>query len=202
MTRPRREFRPLGRQSSPAQEANMTPRIQLGAALVFAAAAFAPAFADTTQADRDLKTVTSQLERAERILSRAPHYDRTAAQLYAYDQAAKLFMNARRTAAQWASPAFQTVWKDAGHGLVTAYVGQAEIYFDRGSMESAKKHNAAAIAIDPTDGRARNLDVMIEEAEETDFFDKYQGQVAIDRIRARRAGSGMPLRERSVATRR
>ena len=179
----------------------MTPRILLGAALVFAAAAFAPAFADT-QTDRDLKTVTNQLERAERILSRAPQYDRTAAQLYAYDQAATLFTSARRTAARWASPAFKSVWNDAAYGLVTAYVGQATIYFDRGSLESAKKHNDAALAIDPTDGRARNLSVMIEEAEEMDFFDKTQGQVAIDRIRNRRAGLGMPLRDRGVSTRR
>lgn len=178
----------------------MTHRILLGSALVLAAAAFAPAA--ETQADRDLKTVTNQLARAERIVSRAPSYERKAAQLYAYDQAAALFIAARRGAAHWSGPAFEAVWDDAGTGLVRAYVAQAEIYFDRGSLTSARRQNEAALAIDATDGRARNLKVMIEAAEETDIWDKNNGGVAIDRISERRAAAGLPLRERGAATRR
>lgn len=179
----------------------MTPRILLGSALVLAAAAFAPALAES-QSDRDLKTVTAQLEKGERIFARAAKYERKAAQLYAYDQAAALFMSARRTAARWAGPAFVSVWDNAGAGLVRAYDAQAEIYYYRGSLPAARKHVAAALAIDDSDIRARNLMVMIEAAEETDILDKNVGEVALERIQERRAAAGMPLRERGVTPRR
>ena len=178
----------------------MTPRILLGSALVLAAAAFATAA--ETQADRDLKTVTNQLAKGERILVRAPSYERKAAQLYAYDQAVILFTSARRTAAHWSGRAFESVWDDAASGLVNAYVAQAEIYYGRGSLPSAKRQNEAALAIDPLDGRARNLKAMIEAAEETDILDKSVGDTALERIQERRASAGMPLRERGVPVRR
>jgi hypothetical protein len=178
----------------------MTSRILIGSALVLAAAAYAPAA--ETQADRDLNTVTNQLARAERIMTRASAYDRKAAQLYAYDQAAQMFIGARRTAAHWSGPAFESVWDDAGTGLVRAYDAQAEIYYYRGSLPSARRLNQAALEIDAQDARARNLSVMIQAAEETDIFDKVQGTVAVDRIVERRAAAGMPLRDRGVSTRR
>ena len=178
----------------------MTHRILLGSALVLAAAASATAVTET-QADRDLKTVTKQLEKAEGILNRAGRYERKAAQLYAYDQAAVLFTSARRGAARWSGPAFESVWNDAGSGLVRAYDAQTEIYFDRGSLTQAKRLNESALAIDATDFRARNLKVMIEDMERTDILDKDVGQVALDRIRQRRADAGMPLRDRGVPVR-
>lgn len=174
----------------------MTSRAILASALVLAAAAFAPAA--ETQADRDLTTVTNQLSKAERILARAPSYERKAAQLYAYDQAVVLLTNARRTAAHWSGPAFESVWDDAADGLVRAYDAQTEIYFNRGSLPSARKQNEAALAIDPLDGPARNLKAMIAAAEETDILDKNTGGVALDRITERRAAARMPLRERGV----
>src|SRR5262245_36266437 len=178
----------------------MTPRAILASALVLAAAAFAPAA--ETQAERDLKSVTNQLAKAERILGRAPSYERTAAQLYAYDQAVVLLTNARRTAAHWSGPAFESVWDDAAYALVRAYDAQTQIYLDRGSLPSARKQNEAALAVDPLDVRARNLKVMIEAAEYTDILYKNTGGVALDRIVERRAAAGMPLRERGVPVRR
>src|SRR5262245_3407902 len=187
---------PLGRPYRPVQEADMTPRILLGSALVLAAAAFATAA--ETQADRDLKSVTNQIAKAERILVRAPAYERKAAQLYAYDQAVVLLTNARRTAARWSGAAFGSAWDDAAYSLVRAYDEQTQIYLDRGSLPSARKHNEAALAVDPLDVRARNLKAMITAAEETDILDKNTGGVAIDRIVERRQAAGMPLRERGV----
>jgi hypothetical protein len=178
----------------------MTSRILLGPALALAALA-APAAAET-QADRDLKSATTRLEKAELIMSRAAKYERKAAQLYAYEQAVLLLIDARRTAAHWAGPAFESVWDDAASGLVRAYDAQAEIYYYRGSLPSARRHNEAALAIDARDIRARNLKVMIEAAEETDILDKSVGDVALGRIQERRAAAGMPLRERGVTPRR
>ena len=177
----------------------MTPRAILASALVLAAAALAPAA--ETQADRDLKSATVRLAKAERIIVRARDYERDAAKLYAYDQAANLFIGARKTAAHWSGPAFESVWDDAASGLVRTYTSQAEIYYNRGSLPSAKRQNDAALAIDPMDGRARNLKVMIEAAAETDILDKSVGTVALDRITERRAAAGMPLRERGVTPR-
>ena len=93
------------------------------------------------------------------------------------------------------------MWDDAASGLVRTYTAQAEIYYNRGSLPAARKHNEAALAIDPKDGRARNLKVMIEAAEETDILDKSVGTVALDRIVERREAAGMPLRERGVTPR-
>lgn len=177
----------------------MTSRIVLASAFVLAAAA-APALAET-QADRDLTGATRQLEKGEHILSLAAAYERPAAKLYAYEQAAETFVQSRRTAAHWSGPAFESVWNDASAGLVRAYDGQAEVYYDRGSLTLARRQNAAALEIDATDDRARNLKVMIEAAEQKDILDKANGQTALTRITERRAAAGMPLRERGVPVR-
>jgi len=102
-------------------------------------------------------------------------------------------------AAKGRTDAFLAVRRQINADLVAAFVAESEIHYNRGSLPLAKKRAADALELDPQDSRALNLMVMIRAAETTDIYTRYQGSAAIDRIRARRAAAGMPLRDRGAA---
>jgi hypothetical protein len=180
----------------------MKRTILLVACAVTALAAASFAAEPPTASDRLLKLATTRLEQGEREMSRARKLTTNSAKLDAWDRAIVRLRQARETAWKGTGASFEEVQKFAYAGLVRSLTAEAEIYFAKKSLPLAKKRNDAALDLDPNDARARNLAVMIRDAEEADIYDVHQGATAVNRIRDRRAAVGLPLRDRGVSTRR
>jgi hypothetical protein len=171
----------------------------LGAALVLATGASAVA---ESRADRGLRYVATHLDQADHMLDRARGYDRPAARLEALDRAITLARLAESGAARWSGDAALRLRREADATLVRALVGESEIYFQRKSLDLAKKRAVEAVERDPANARAANLLVMIDAAAAADPLVTYQGVAASSRILARREAMGMPLRPRGNVGRR
>jgi hypothetical protein len=172
------------------------------------AACALPAFAaaalggpDTAVAER-LATASARLQAGEHQMSLARSATTSAARLDAWRQAVTLLRQARIAAWTGNGASFETLQTDAYYDFVRALDGVAETYFARKSLSLAKDANDEALSIAPADPRALNLAAMIRSAEHTDIYDPNQGATAVERIRARRAASGMALRDRGIASRR
>ena len=168
-------------------------------ATALAAAAFA---GPPTTADQQLKLATTRLEQGEREMSQARAFTTNAAKLQAFDRAIVRLRQSWTAAWTGTGASFEAVQEYSFAQLVRAYDAEAEIYFARKSLSLASERNQQALGLDPNDSRALNLAVMIRAAQDADIYDVNQGQKALDRIRDRRADSGLPLRPRGVATRR
>jgi hypothetical protein len=174
-----------------------TTKFLLGAAAVLLMTGAAPSFAGT--AESDLKFATTHATQAERQMTRLRVMTTPAGRLAVLDRAIDLLQLAWSDASGRQTDKFIAVRRRINADLVTAFVGESEIHYQRGSLPLAKRRALDALELDPDDSRARNLIVMIRDAEATDVYDRNQGTAAIDRIRARRAAAGMPLRDRGAA---
>ncbi len=149
-----------------------------------------------------LTTASARLEAGEHQITLARSATTTASRLDAWRKAVTLLRQARVDAWAGTSASFYELQTFAYYDFVRALDGEAETYFARKSLSLAKNANNEALSIAPTDSRALNLALMIRAAEETDIYDPNQGAAAVERIRARRAAAGMPLRDRGISTRR
>ena len=177
-------------------------RTILLAACVAAALAAAASADPPTESERLFRLASTRLEQGEHEMSRVRALSTNSAKLQALDRAIVRLRQARAAAWSGTGSTFEALRDYSFAGLVRAYDGEAEIYFARKSLSLASERNQQALDLDPNDSRALNLAVMIRAAQEADVYDVNQGQKALDRIRARRAEAGMPLRPRGVATRR
>ncbi|MCK6461280.1 MAG: hypothetical protein L6Q95_15460, partial [Planctomycetes bacterium] len=91
---------------------------------------------------------------------------------------------------------------DARGSLVDALVRRGAHLYERKSLPRARASAERALALDPSNARARALLAAIRKAELEDIFESVDGVVGIDRVTARRLAAGVPLRDRGVARRR
>jgi hypothetical protein len=179
----------------------MTTKFLLGAnavlATVLAMTGASPSFAGT--AESDMKFATTHVEQAEHQMTRLRVMTTPASRLAVLDRTIELLQLAWSDASGRQTDKFIAVRRRINADLVTSFVTESEIHFKRGSLPLAKGRALDALELDPDDSRALNLIVMIRDAETTDVYDKNQGAAAIDRIRARRAAAGIPLRDRGAA---
>jgi len=173
------------------------------AALLLCAAAGSATWAaadDTT--DRTMKLMEANLGKGQELLSEARKEKTNGAKLDALDRALYFLRRAHSTSPKGEADASAVLRRDVDATLVRALDDQAEIYYARKSLSLAKKRDQEALAIDRQDARARVLADLIYQAESTDIFTAYQGTIAIQRIRDRRAAVGIPLRDRGLTGRR
>lgn len=97
---------------------------------------------------------------------------------------------------------FERAKADGVDGLVETLNRLAGLYYSRKSLPLAEKRNAEALKLKPADKRALALQAAIRQAKEKDIYESVDGVVGIDRVRARRLATGVPLRDRGVARRR
>jgi len=182
----------------------MRTLVRATAALVLCAAAGSVtwAAADDTTTDRTMKLVAANLEKGQELLNQARKEKTNGAKLDALDRALYFLRRAHSTTPKGEADASGVLRRDVDATLVRALDDQAEIYYARKSLSLAKKRDQEALAIDRQDARARVLADLIYQVESTDIFTAYQGTIAIQRIRDRRAAVGMPLRDRGLTGRR
>ncbi len=144
--------------------------------LLFALAAVA----DAGREERYLELGRKRLERFDRAKSNATRLKRLRAARYYFTKAGK-----------------------AGQAdLVRTLNREAGIYYARKSLSLAEKRNASALRLTPGDRTALRLQVAIRKAKKFDIYENVDGLVGINRVRARRQRSGVPLRNRGRARRR
>lgn len=185
----------------------MTSMARTMAALLICAAASSPTWASQppviSKADaRRLESAASNLEKGRRELTRVARADTNSERLYALDRALLFLRRARTTALKSNALPYMNLRENVDDDLVAALNAQTEIYYGRKSLNLAEKRNTEAISVDPRDPQARIYTDLIAEAKSTDIYTEYQGSVAVNRIRDRRADVGLPLRDRGIATRR
>ncbi len=86
--------------------------------------------------------------------------------------------------------------------LVRTLNREGGIYYARKSLSLAEKRNASALKLAPGDPTALRLQAAIRKAKKSDIYESVDGLVGINRVRARRLRSGVPLRDRGRARRR
>jgi len=155
-----------------------------------------------TAAERLLKDATVHLQKGEHELDRERRFVTPAGRLEVLGRAIRFLRQAQLETDKGTGEMFESVRVDVRRDLVRALDRQAAIFFERRSLTNAKDSTAAALELDPQDSWALNLSAMIQDAESTDIYEKYQGTAAVTRIRERRAASGLPLRDRGVSQRR
>ncbi|MDH3590686.1 MAG: hypothetical protein OER88_02320 [Planctomycetota bacterium] len=96
---------------------------------------------------------------------------------------------------------FKRAKKAGAADLVKALNSETAIYYWRKSLSLATKRNEEALKISPKDKTALRWRAAIEKAREKDIYED-AGTTAIQRVRARRARNGVPLRNRGRARRR
>ncbi len=158
------------------------------------------------KADRDFKLASAHLEKGRGELGRVRSLDTNARRLDALDRAIYFLRRARTvTSAAIAKgpPApFADLQKAVESELLRALNEETMIYLGRKSLSLAAARNAAALALAPRDRDALYWATRIESARNRDVFETFDGSVAIDRVRARRAAMGVPLRDRGIGNRR
>jgi hypothetical protein len=173
--------------------------LTLGTAALF----FLGATAMTAPAqDRETRLMEAQLERGHNELSRVADLTSNAARLQTLDRAIVWLRGARAIASRRAGREYFEARRQAESDLVEALVDESSVYLDRKSLPLARKRAREALDVTPYDPRAIGMLAQIDRAERTDIYDASTGNVAIQRIRERRAAAGLPLRDRGVANRR
>lgn len=172
-----------------------------GALVLSAAATFALAGPDQS-AERALKAASASLEKGTDLLAASSKDRSNAARLDTLDRSLYFLRRARKQASGGAGASFDTVRADASQSLVHALDDQTEIYYRRKSLPMAQRRIDEALAIDPSDARARNLNTLVAAAQSSDVYSDNIGTVAYQRIHGRRAAIGVPLRDRGPGMRR
>jgi len=178
----------------------------LAAALIFGVAAsstWASQPPVISKADeRRLQPGKENFEKGRKELARVAEATTRSRKLYALDRAATFLRRARTTALKSDAPPYLHLRANVDEALVDALNGQTEIYIARSSLRQAEKRNTEALSIAPRDLQARIYTDLITEAKSSDLWTDYQGTIAIERIRDRRADFGLPIRDRGVSRRR
>ncbi len=86
--------------------------------------------------------------------------------------------------------------------LVKTLNHETGVYYIRKSLSLAQKRNAAALKLAPKDKTALRLRAAIAKAKKKDIYESVDGIVGINRVRARRLATGVPLRNRGRSRRR
>lgn len=79
---------------------------------------------------------------------------------------------------------------------------KTRVYLQRGSLPRAKRLNDAALSLATVNIEALKLRVAIQKAMLVDVYEQIEGRQGIQRLRARHATAGSPLRNRGGARRR
>jgi len=161
-----------------------------------------PALAGAKDAERQAKRIRAHLKRGEQKLALVPELQKNAARLRTLDRSLYYLRKARTISAKQKGAEFSALTEKVNPVLVRALVDQASIYYARTSLKMADKRVDEALSIVPEDASALRLKKAIRVARETDIYEQFQGTAAINRIRARRAAAGIPLRDRGAARRR
>jgi hypothetical protein len=168
--------------------------------IVTAAATMAVAMPDSA-AERARKSADAHLEKGRKVLAEVAKQKTNAARLQTLDRALYFLRRSRTLATAHQGEAIESLRANVARDLSRALLDQAEIYYVRKSLSLAEKRVKEALAIDPKDRRAHGLTERIDHAKKTDIYDGL-GTAAIQRIRDRRAATGLPLRDRGITTRR
>ncbi len=144
--------------------------------LLFALAAVAAA----GRQERYLELGSKRLERFDKAKSNATRLKQLRAARYYFAKAGK-----------------------AGQAdLVRTLNRESGICYARKSLSLAEKRNASALKLAPGDPTALRLQAAIRQSKKSDIYENVDGLIGINRVRARRLRSGVPLRDRGRARRR
>lgn len=173
------------------------------AALFLCVAAGATSWAATEPGmSRELKAAVADQRRGIKQLDRVTTEDTNAERLYRLRQAQMYLRRADKSLDR--RPLTESVARLQAENdrlMVGALVSEAEIYYSRRSLPLAQKRIEAARAIDPDDARVCVLQDMILEAQANDVWSPSTGTVALRRVLDRRAGIGVPFRDRGLGSR-
>lgn len=169
-----------------------------GIVLLVALSAAAAAEEPTSDAARQLARVEAHLKRGRESLAAFEKAESNAQRLHALARARFHLEKAEGIARARKEPEFAVARKEVTASLVVALVRQARVYYERKSLPKAKETVGLALRLDPSNAKAQSLLDAILKAEEEDIYDPSQGGAAVNRLRARRMGGGIPLRDRGV----
>jgi hypothetical protein len=160
--------------------------------------ALAAVLASGAEADRTLARAQAHGKRGREALAKAVGTEGSA-RLHALRRAVYFLSRAEELAAKTTDVKLKGA---ARRSLVDALVKQGAAHYQRRSLPRARASAERALALDPSNAKAKALLAAIRKAEDEDIFESVDGVVGIDRVRARRLAAGVPLRDRGVARRR